>query len=89
LVIFADCRGRFNYVVISIFKERKLKDVSSAVQAEVTRVREMIAETKVLLPKGNVNFAFMEMTLDEADRAVREQDTTALVRLLPELKEID
>ena len=66
-----------------------MKDVSSAVQAEVTRVREMIAETKVLLPKGNVNFAFMEMTLDEADRAVREQDTTALVRLLPELKEID
>lgn len=62
------------------------QDISSAVQNEVGRIREMIATTKALLPNGNVNFSFYELTLAEADRAIREQDAVALVRILPELK---
>jgi len=62
------------------------QNISSAVQNEVERIRKMITETKALLPNGNVNFSFYELTLAEADRAVREQDAVALVRILPELK---
>lgn len=65
-----------------------MSDISSAVQNEVKRIRDMIAETKALLPNGNVNFAFYELTLSEADKAVREQDVVALVRLLPVLQKM-
>ena len=60
--------------------------LSEEVQNEVKRVREMIAETKALLPRTHVNFGIFEVTLYDAEKAVREQDTVALVRLLPELK---
>ena len=61
-------------------------DISTAVQREVTRIRNMITETKALLPNGNANFIIYEITLAEADRAIREQDVVALVRLLPVLQ---
>lgn len=64
------------------------QDISSAVQAEVSKIREMIATTKALLPNNRANFFLYEMTLREADRAVREQDTVALVKILPELQEM-
>ena len=67
-------------------KERVLsKSISSMVQIEVARIREMITITQTLLPNDNVNFMMYEMTLDAADRAVREQDVVALIKLLPEL----
>jgi len=63
-----------------------MPDISSEVQKEVNRIREMIAETKALLPNGNVNFYFYELIITEAEKAIREQDVVALIRLLPELK---
>lgn len=60
--------------------------VIEEVQNEANRIREMIAETKVLLPIGRANFAVYEATLNEADRAVRERDTVALIRVLSELR---
>lgn len=63
-----------------------MSDISSEVQKEVARIREMIAETKALLPNGTANFIIYEMTIAEAERAVREQDAAALVKMLPELR---
>ena len=63
-----------------------MPDISSEVQKEVNRIREMIAKTKALLPNGNVNFYFYELIITEAEKAIREQDVVALIRLLPELK---
>lgn len=65
------------------------QDISSAVQNEVCRIREMITDTKSLFPTRNINFSFYEMILREADRAVREQDIVALVKILPELQGMD
>ena len=62
-----------------------MTSLSQEVQNEVLRIRDEIATTKALLPKGRANFVLYEMTLDEAERAVREQDAVALVRILPEL----
>ena len=63
-------------------------DISNAIQNEVTRIRNMISETKTLFPDANINFAIYEMTLASADKAVREQDAVALIKILPELKEM-
>ena len=65
-----------------------MTDVSQEVQREITRIRDMIITSKVLLPKANVNFAIYEATIAEARRAIREQDATALVKLLPKLREM-
>ena len=62
------------------------EDISSAVQAEVARLRDMISATKALLPDGKVNFIAYEMAIQQAERAVREQDATSLCRFLPELR---
>jgi hypothetical protein len=58
------------------------------VQKEVARLRDMIATTKALMPGGNVNFIFYDLAIAEAERAVREQDTIALIKILPELREM-
>jgi len=60
-----------------------------AVQDEVKRIREMITEVKTLMLQSNVNFYFYELVLTEADKAIREHDTVALLRLLPELKAME
>lgn len=65
-----------------------MADISSAVQGEVKRIREIISTTKALLPNGRVNFFFYDLTLAEAERAIREQDVVALCRILPELQEM-
>jgi len=65
-----------------------MPNVAEEVQNEVRRIREMIAETKALLPNANANFAFYEIALSEADRAVREQDASALVKVLPVLRDM-
>ena len=41
------------------------QDISSAVQNEVCRIREMITDTKSLFPTRNINFSFYEMILRE------------------------
>ncbi|MFU8773574.1 MAG: hypothetical protein ACNA8H_14300 [Anaerolineales bacterium] len=58
------------------------------VQKEVARLREMIAETKALLPNNQANFIFYEVAIAEAERAIREQDAVALIRILPELQQM-
>lgn len=58
------------------------------VQKEVSRVRSMLAETKRLLPNGRGNFIIYETILNEAEKAVRDQDVVALVKILPELQEM-
>jgi hypothetical protein len=65
-----------------------MTDLSQEVQKEVARIRDMISETKALFPAGNVNFVMYEVAISEAERAVREQDTAALVSVLPELREM-
>lgn len=64
-----------------------MSDISSAVQTEVARIREMIATTKALIPNGRGNFIFYEMAINEAEKAIREQDTVTLIRILPELQQ--
>lgn len=64
-------------------------DLSSEVQKEVARLRETIATTKALLPDGRVNWFFYETAIAEAERAVREQDTVALVRIRAVLREME
>ena len=66
-----------------------MSDLITAVQEEVARLREMIATVKALAPNGRVNFFFYDMAIKEAERAIREQDAIALVRILPELKEME
>lgn len=65
-----------------------MPDIIQEVQEEVARIRDMISTSKALLPNANVNYAIYEMMIAEAERAVREQDTTALVKLLSELREM-
>lgn len=64
-------------------------DISSAIQKEVARLRDTIATTKALLPNSRVSWVFYEMAITEAERAVREQDTVAMIRILPGLKEME
>lgn len=65
-----------------------MDDISTEVQKEVARIRDMISTTKALLPNGQGNFAIYEFILNRAEKAVREQDAAELVRVLPELREM-
>lgn len=65
-----------------------MEDTSTAVQKEVARLRDMITTTKALIPGGNVNFIFYEIVIEEAERAIREQDAVDLVKILPQLREM-
>ena len=59
------------------------------IQNEITRLETMIAETNAM-PLGNrVNWIAYEMVIREAKRAVREQDTVAMLRILPELQGLE
>lgn len=70
-------------------KEKKMEqDIISTVQAEVARLRDMISTTKALT-NGNVNFIMYEMVIEQAEKAVREGDAVALVRMLPELQKME
>lgn len=66
-----------------------MTDISQEVQKEVTRIRDMISTTKALLPSNQGNFAIYEMMIAQAEKAVRDQDTAALVQLLPKLQEMN
>ena len=65
------------------------ESLPQAVQNEVARLRETIAETKRLLPNAKTVWVFYEAAIAKAERAVREQDTVAMLRILPELKEME
>ena len=65
------------------------RSLPKQVQDEVARLRNMIAETKALLPGGNVNWAAYEFAIAAAEKAVREQDAATLARLLPELRSME
>jgi len=65
-----------------------MSDISQEVQKEVARIRDTISTTKALLPNGQGNFAIYEIMIAKAEKAVREQDAATLVRLLPELREM-
>lgn len=66
-----------------------MSDIIQEVQKEVVRIRNMISTIKILLPNGHGNFVLYEMTLAQAEKAVREQDVVELVRILPELQEME
>ena len=66
-----------------------MSDISSEVQKEIARIREMIATTRALMPDRQVNFIFYDMVIEKAERAVREQDAVTLCRILPELREME
>lgn len=66
-----------------------MSDLITAVQKEVARLREMMATVKALMPTGRINFYFYDMAIEDAERAIREQDTVAMARILPELKEME
>lgn len=65
------------------------KDLPSAIQAEVARLRKMIAQTKALIPGAAVSWVMYERVIDEAERAVREQDAAAMVRILPKIQAME
>jgi hypothetical protein len=65
-----------------------MSDIIEEIQKEVIRINNMINTTKALFPNGNVNFTIYEMTIERAEKAIREQDVVSLVQLLPELKEM-
>jgi hypothetical protein len=64
-------------------------NLPEAIQVEVSRLRETIAETKRLMPDGNINWVFYTMAIAAAEQAVREQDSVAMVRMLSELREME
>lgn len=66
-----------------------MEDISSQVQKEVARLRETITVTKTLLPDARANFFFYDIAIDAAEKAIREQDAVALLRLLPALREME
>ena len=66
-----------------------MSDISSEVQKEVARLRETIATTNALLPGAQANWVVYDMAIAAAERAVREQDAPALVRILPVLQEME
>jgi hypothetical protein len=65
-----------------------MSDILTETQKEVARLRDMISTTKALLPNGKGIFVIYEVMIDKAEKAIREHDTTELVKLLPELKEM-
>jgi DNA-directed RNA polymerase specialized sigma54-like protein len=65
-----------------------MTDISQEVQKEVARIRDTISTIKALLPNGRGSFTVYEIMIAQAEKAVREQDAAALVRLLPELREM-
>jgi hypothetical protein len=64
-------------------------EMAKAIQHEVVRLRETIAETKRLLPDANTNWFFYDTMIALSERAVREQDAAAMLRILPELQEME
>ena len=66
-----------------------MKSLPEQIQGEVARLRETIAETKRLLPNGNVNWVFYDAAIAAAEKAVREQDAVAMIELLPHLKTLE
>ena len=66
-----------------------MKSLPEQIQDEVARLRETMAETKRLLPNGSISWVFYEAAISEAERALREQDTVAMIRILPELKSME
>lgn len=63
-------------------------NILNEVQDEVTRIRNMIAETNICVPNSNINWCIYILTLKDADRAIREHDTISLIKLLPKLEEM-
>lgn len=66
-----------------------MSSLPEQIQAEIARLKSTIQTTKELLPGVQVNWASYEKMIAEAGRAVREQDTAAMLRILPELREME
>ena len=81
--------NRLDGLVMPTGKEKRMSDISSEVQKEVVRLRELIATIKALMPDRRINFICYDLAIDAAEKAVREQDAVALCRILPELREME
>jgi len=66
-----------------------MKSLPEQIQDEVARLRETIAETKRLFQLSLISWVFYDAAISEAERAVREQDTVAMIKILPELKSME
>jgi len=63
-----------------------MSDILIEIQGEVTRLRNTINMTKAVLP--NASFIMYEVMICRAGKAIREHDTTELIKLLPTLQEM-
>lgn len=67
-----------------------MSDIIQETQKEVARIRDTISTTKALLPQSKeVSFLMYEMMIEKAEKAIREHDTTTMVKLLPELQSLE
>ena len=76
-------------LIVSLRSSEMTDTLPEKIQNEVARLRSRIEETKRLFPDNYVSFIVYEMLITESERAVREQDTVAMIRLLPELEGAD
>jgi cell envelope opacity-associated protein A len=84
----ADISWQTTKQTIAPYEEKMDRDLSSAVQTEVARLRDMISTTKAFFPNRIVNFYVYEIAIEQAEKAVREGDAAKLVRILPELQKM-
>jgi len=66
-----------------------MSDISSEVQKQVARIREMIAATTAIMPGVRSSFMVYDVAIAMAEKAVREQDEATLCGILPILREMD
>ena len=64
------------------------KSLPEKIQDHVAELRDTISYAKAACKNVAVNFVMYETLIAEAEKAVREQDTAAMLRLLPELQEM-
>jgi hypothetical protein len=65
-----------------------MSNIIEAVQEQITRIREQLAEIERLLPNHQGNFVIYEIYLSAAEAAIERQDVVALVRILPDLQQM-
>lgn len=68
--------------------ESKTDTLGDALPREMTRVRKLIPHYRSV-PMGFLAANMMERTLDEAQRALAEGDTVAMIRIYRDLKEYE
>ena len=63
-----------------------MKSLPEEIQNEVSRLRAIKAELQRVLPNRSISWIFYDAAISEAERAAREQDAVAMIKILPALK---